>query len=93
MLLVLVERRREVLAEGGTKMFALDKESNTFYCSIPATYSRLIVVVPRTVRGGVRRAVPKGFPYFHVEWDDGGYAHVIEGEVSRVRYGCHSEET
>lgn len=35
-------------------------------------------------RGGIRRAVPKGFPYFHVEWDDGGYAHVIEGEVSLV---------
>lgn len=35
-------------------------------------------------RGGIRRAVPKGFPYFHVEWDDGGYAHVIEGEVRLV---------
>lgn len=35
-------------------------------------------------RGGVRRAVPKGFPYFHVEWDDGGYAHVIEGEVNAL---------
>ncbi|CAM9884283.1 unnamed protein product, partial [Ectocarpus fasciculatus] len=31
-------------------------------------------------RGGIRRAVPKGFPFFHVEWEDGGYANIIEGE-------------
>lgn len=39
------------------------------------------VVECLVARGGVRRAVPKGFPYFHVEWEDGGYAHIIEGEV------------
>jgi len=22
--------------------------------------------------------VPKGFPYFHVEWSNGGYAHIVE---------------
>lgn len=36
---------------------------------------------PAFVRGGIRRAVPKGFPFFHVEWEDGGYAQIIEGEV------------
>lgn len=36
-----------------------------------------------SLRGGIRRAVPKGFPFFHVEWEDGGYANIIEGEVRR----------
>ena len=27
---------------------------------------------------GLRRSVPPGFPYFHVGWRGGGYAHVIE---------------
>jgi len=36
---------------------------------------------PKFLRGGIRRAVPKGFPFFHVEWEDGGYAQIIEGEV------------
>ncbi|CAN0488016.1 unnamed protein product, partial [Hapterophycus canaliculatus] len=34
-------------------------------------------------RGGIRRAVPRGFPFFHVEWEDGGYAHIIEGEEAK----------
>lgn len=26
----------------------------------------------------IRSVVPKNFPYFHVDWGDGGYAHVVE---------------
>eukprot|EP00558_Chaetoceros_sp_UNC1202_P011130 CAMPEP_0197253884 /NCGR_PEP_ID=MMETSP1429-20130617/66601_1 /TAXON_ID=49237 /ORGANISM="Chaetoceros sp., Strain UNC1202" /LENGTH=111 /DNA_ID=CAMNT_0042716703 /DNA_START=29 /DNA_END=364 /DNA_ORIENTATION=+ len=29
---------------------------------------------------GLRRTIPKGFPYFNVEWDDGGFAQIIENE-------------
>jgi len=29
-------------------------------------------------QGGLRRTIPKKFPYFHVEWDNGGYAQIIE---------------
>ena len=51
----------------------------------PSAHPRRLILC----RGGIRRAVPKGFPFFHVEWDDGGYAQIIEGEVrtreSRVR--------
>ncbi|CAM9147583.1 unnamed protein product, partial [Discosporangium mesarthrocarpum] len=46
-----------------------------------STHKKVIQADP--ARGGVRRAVPKGFPYFHVEWDGGGYAHVIEGEEGK----------
>jgi hypothetical protein len=32
---------------------------------------------------GIQRSIPKGFPYFHVEFgsDSSGYAHAIEDEV------------
>ncbi len=43
---------------------------------------------------GLRRSIPKNFPYFHVEFGmDGGYAHVIENEdmfpqdFGKVRWG------
>lgn len=29
-------------------------------------------------KGGVRHTVPKGFPYFSVEWEGGGFAQIIE---------------
>ena len=29
---------------------------------------------------GLRRCIPQGFPYFHVAWKGGGFAHVIEDE-------------
>ena len=29
---------------------------------------------------GLSRAIPSGFPYFHVAWTGGGYAHIIEDE-------------
>jgi hypothetical protein len=29
----------------------------------------------------IRSSVPKNFPYFSVEWDDGGYAHVVEDKA------------
>ena len=31
--------------------------------------------------GDVRRVIPKGFPYFTVEWAGGGFAHVIEDKA------------
>ncbi|CAM9665775.1 unnamed protein product [Choristocarpus tenellus] len=46
-----------------------------------STHKKIIKVDPN--RGGVLRAVPKGFPYFQVEWDGGGYAHIIEGEENK----------
>lgn len=36
-----------------------------------------------TIRGGVKRSIPAGFPYFHVGFGtDDGYGHVIEDEES-----------
>jgi hypothetical protein len=36
---------------------------------------------------GLRRSVPKGFPYFSVEFGmDGGFAHVVEDETQFPRY-------
>jgi hypothetical protein len=29
---------------------------------------------------GLRRTIPKGFSYFNVEWDDGGFAQIIENQ-------------
>jgi hypothetical protein len=29
---------------------------------------------------GLTRSIPSGFPYFHVSWTGGGYAHIIEDE-------------
>ena len=31
-----------------------------------------------TKNKGVRRTIPKDFPYFNVEWDGGGFAQIIE---------------
>lgn len=31
-----------------------------------------------TAKGGLRKSIPIGFPYFHVEWARGGCAHIIE---------------
>ena len=31
-----------------------------------------------TKNKGLRRTVPKGFSYFNVEWDGGGFAQIIE---------------
>ena len=37
-------------------------------------------------RGGLRQSVPKGFPYFHVDFGlDDGFAHVIEDEAQFPR--------
>ena len=33
-----------------------------------------------THQKGIRRSVPSGFSYFHVEWASGGYAHVIDDQ-------------
>lgn len=33
-----------------------------------------------TAGKGLRRCIPRGFPYFHVSWLGGGYVHVIEDE-------------
>ena len=30
--------------------------------------------------GGLRRTIPKSFPYVNIEWNDGGYAQIIESE-------------
>jgi len=29
---------------------------------------------------GLRRTIPKGFSYFNVEWNEGGFAQIIENE-------------
>eukprot|EP00557_Chaetoceros_sp_GSL56_P004031 CAMPEP_0176505014 /NCGR_PEP_ID=MMETSP0200_2-20121128/16260_1 /TAXON_ID=947934 /ORGANISM="Chaetoceros sp., Strain GSL56" /LENGTH=490 /DNA_ID=CAMNT_0017904523 /DNA_START=2380 /DNA_END=3852 /DNA_ORIENTATION=+ len=36
---------------------------------------------------GLRRTIPKGFPYFNVEWDDGGYAQIIETNTFPKDFG------
>jgi len=36
---------------------------------------------------GVRRTVPKGFPYFNVEWDNGGFAQIIESSAFPKDFG------
>lgn len=36
---------------------------------------------------GLRRTIPKGFPYFNVEWDDGGYAQMIETNAFPKDFG------
>ena len=36
---------------------------------------------------GVRYTVPKGFPYFNVEWNGGGYAQIIESEKFPKDFG------
>ena len=41
-----------------------------------STHKKLI----DTAQKGLRRAIPEGFPYFHIEWARGGYAHIIEDE-------------
>ena len=33
-----------------------------------------------TTEKGLARSIPSGFPYFHVAWTNGGYAHIIEDE-------------
>jgi hypothetical protein len=33
-----------------------------------------------TGKKGLHRAIPYGFPYFHVSWKGGGYAHIVEDE-------------
>ncbi len=41
-----------------------------------ATHRKLI----STTEKGLRRSVPPNFAYFYVEWEVGGYAHIIEDE-------------
>mmetsp|Transcript_182 Transcript_182/g.338 ORF Transcript_182/g.338 Transcript_182/m.338 type:complete len:468 (+) Transcript_182:58-1461(+) len=36
---------------------------------------------------GLRGTVPKGFPYFNVEWSDGGFAQIIENEKFPKDFG------
>ena len=41
-----------------------------------------------TAGKGLRRCVPKGFPYFHVSWAGGGFVHPIEDEEEwQPRFG------
>jgi hypothetical protein len=35
---------------------------------------------------GLRYTIPKGFPYFNVEWDSGGYAMIIENSSFSNRF-------
>ena len=34
-----------------------------------------------THQKGLRRSIPAGFSYFHVEWASGGYGHVIDDQA------------
>ncbi len=44
-------------------------------------------LIDTKARGGLRKSIPKGFPYFSVEFGvSGGYAHVIEDEKKFSRY-------
>lgn len=36
---------------------------------------------------GVRRTIPKGFPYFNVEWSHGGFAQIIEKQSFSKDFG------
>ena len=38
-----------------------------------------------TAGRGLRRSVPKGFAYFHVAWQGGGFVHPIEDETAFPR--------
>lgn len=40
-----------------------------------------------TKEKGVRYTIPKGFPYFNVEWNGGGYAQIIESEKFPKDFG------
>ncbi|CAE8590522.1 unnamed protein product, partial [Polarella glacialis] len=48
-------------------------------------------VIPTDAKGGVRAAVPKGFPYVHVDFAlTGGYAHVVDDVAEFPRdFGQH----
>lgn len=35
---------------------------------------------------GLRYTIPKGFPYFNIEWDSGGYAMIIETSSFSSRF-------
>jgi hypothetical protein len=35
---------------------------------------------------GLRNTIPKGFPYFNIEWDLGGYAMIIETSSFSSRF-------
>ena len=36
-----------------------------------------------TKKKGLRGCIPKGFPYFYIEWEDGGFAQIIEGRFPK----------
>lgn len=58
---------------------ALDEAENEF----ETTHKK---VIPTDTKGGVRRAVPKGFPYIHVDFClGGGYAHIVDNVVDFQR--------
>ncbi|GFH54255.1 hypothetical protein CTEN210_10731 [Chaetoceros tenuissimus] len=40
-----------------------------------------------TTGKGLRRTIPKGFSYFNIEWDDGGFAQIIESNKFPKDFG------
>eukprot|EP00593_Proboscia_inermis_P015508 CAMPEP_0171325710 /NCGR_PEP_ID=MMETSP0816-20121228/116983_1 /TAXON_ID=420281 /ORGANISM="Proboscia inermis, Strain CCAP1064/1" /LENGTH=155 /DNA_ID=CAMNT_0011824959 /DNA_START=225 /DNA_END=692 /DNA_ORIENTATION=- len=51
---------------------AFDEQAEDF-----ETHTKVI----HTKEKGLRRSIPKNFPYIHVEWDDGGFAQIIESSA------------
>lgn len=51
---------------------AFDEQAEDF-----GTHTKVI----HTKGKGLRRSIPKKFPYIHVEWDDGGFAQIIESSA------------
>ena len=41
----------------------------------------------KTKENGLRGCIPKGFPYFNVEWNGGGFAHIIESRSFPKDFG------
>lgn len=59
------------------------------------THNKLLSTKGKTLR----QTIPKGFSYFNIEWNDGGFAQIIETnsfpkdfslDTIAGMYGCHS---
>jgi len=48
-----------------------------------ATHNKLYATQDKK---GLRYTIPRGFPYFNIEWDGGGYAMIIENSSFSSRF-------